>query len=112
MLAYGLNAKTTLLAAGEQPAAIANLAMARLQDAAALGLSEAYVALYEAHRSGWYGPVNPVEAVAYLIALQQLDPNAVDNQRLAETIATLRQGDKDRAVALVSDIVDRRLAKA
>lgn len=105
MLDYGLNAKHPPSAVSEE---VAQRALGYLDTAAKAGLREAFFALHEAHRSGWYGPSDPSLAAAYLLALDVLAPGTVEARDIRRMLDGLRAYEqtvaKERAQAIVASV--------
>jgi hypothetical protein len=85
--------------------------LTRLNDAAASGLSEAFSALYEAHRSGWYGPRDDTMAAASAIAAHELMPDSIGSADYFKILDALRVGDRAQAEATAKQIVLRTRQK-
>jgi|GEM_PF-5057909 len=111
MLDFGLNAKHSVPLNGMEQAAFNELALQRLDQAAVGGLSDGFIASYEAYRSGWYSQRNNIAGAAYLLALQELSPQSLPGGRMSDALASLRQADIVQAKLMANKIVVRTIQR-
>lgn len=116
MIDYGLSASHLLSSdpsRADDPAeqAVRIEALGYLEQAAKLGLQDALLALHEAHRSGWYGPVDNLKAASYLLALSTVAPDAAEPHAVQKYVDGLlnpyeRTLAKDQAQRIVASLPD------